>query len=282
MILGRVSVIIPNYNYGRYIADAVNSVLNQTYTNIECIVINNGSSDNSLETLGLFKDRIVVIDQINLGQSGARNVGLDRAEGEFVAFLDADDYWEPTKLEDQLNLISKTSQLVYCGIRQFDDITDKTICILSPEFKGNCANAHVDYPSVSVVLSGESTALFTKELVTRVGYFDTQLNSSAGWDFFRRASRFTEFNYIDSPLVNYRIHKNNMSNSSINNVQDIKMAYSKLLEDKDWAINPLKAKSLLRNLEITFFKTYFKEGKIGHALKSIFKLIRNDFTHLSL
>ncbi len=113
MILGRVSVIIPNYNYGRYIADAVNSVLNQTYTNIECIVINNGSSDNSLEALGLFKDRIVVIDQINLGQSGARNVGLDRAEGEFIAFLDADDYWEPTKLEDQLNLISNTTQLVY-------------------------------------------------------------------------------------------------------------------------------------------------------------------------
>lgn len=282
MILGRVSVIIPNYNYGRYIADAVNSVLNQTYTNIECIVINNGSNDNSLETLGLFKDRIILIDQKNLGQSGARNVGLDQAEGEFLAFLDADDYWEPTKLEDQLALISNTTQLVYCGIRQFADNADKTISILSPKFKGNCANAFVDYPSVSVVLSGESTALFTKELVTKVGYFDTQLNSSAGWDFFRRASRFTEFNFVNSPLVNYRIHKNNMSKSSINNVRDIKMAYSKLLEDKDWAINPLKAKSLLRNLEITFLKTYLKEGRIEYVFKSILKLIRNDFTQLSL
>ena len=282
MILGRVSVIIPNHNYGRFISDAVNSVLNQTYKNVECIVINNGSNDNSLEILNLFKDKIVVIDQVNLGQSGARNIGLDTANGEFIAFLDADDYWGPTKLEEQLKLISSTCQLVYCGIRQFADVTDKTIRVLAPEFNGCCSKAYISYPSVSVVLSGESTALFTRKLADLVGYFDTQLNSAAGWDFFRRASRFTEFNYVNSPLVNYRIHQNNMSNSIVGNIQDIKMAYFKLLEDKEWAIGRIEATSILRSLEITFLKTFLKKGEIGHALKSILKLVKNEFPQVSL
>jgi glycosyltransferase involved in cell wall biosynthesis len=87
----KVSVIIPNYNYAQYVGEAIESVIDQTYSNIEIIVVNNGSTDNSLELLKEFGDRICLVNQENLGQSGARKSGLLRATGDFIAFLDADD-----------------------------------------------------------------------------------------------------------------------------------------------------------------------------------------------
>ena len=98
----KVSVIIPNYNYAQYVGQAINSVLNQTYSNIEIVVVNNGSTDNSLDILKGFGDRICLVNQENLGQSGARKSGLSRATGDFIAFLDADDMWDPKKIEKQI------------------------------------------------------------------------------------------------------------------------------------------------------------------------------------
>jgi glycosyltransferase involved in cell wall biosynthesis len=80
-----VSVIIPNYNYGRFVKDAIESVLNQTYRNIEILVVNNGSTDNSLKVLNEYRDKIIIIDQENLGQVGARNAGLRKAKGGVMA-----------------------------------------------------------------------------------------------------------------------------------------------------------------------------------------------------
>ena len=88
-----ISVIIPNYNYARYLSVAISSVLSQTYPNIEIIVVNNGSTDNSIQVLRQFGSQIILLDQQNLGQSGARNSGLRAAQGDLIAFLDADDFW---------------------------------------------------------------------------------------------------------------------------------------------------------------------------------------------
>ena len=101
----KVSVIIPNFNYADFVGEAIQSVLKQTYQNTEIIVVNNGSTDNSLEILRSFGDKILIVDQANLGQSGARNAGLAKSTGELIAFLDADDLWEPKKLEKQMILL---------------------------------------------------------------------------------------------------------------------------------------------------------------------------------
>jgi glycosyltransferase involved in cell wall biosynthesis len=270
-----VSVIIPNYNYGRYLPEAIKSVLNQSHSEIECIVVNNGSTDNSLEVLHQFKSQITLIDQENRGQSGARNAGLAIAQGEYIAFLDADDYWCKDKIYLQLQFLNDDTELVYCGISKFSDTTRKEIDVLSPKYRGSCSRAFLDNPGVSIVLSGESTALFSRKLLQKVGDFDSHLNSAAGWDFFRRASLFTEFNYVDSPLTNYRVHDGNMSKLILSNIEDIRLAYTKLFIDEDWKVGSNEAKRVSLALELTFLKTYLKILDFPHATNSLLRMLRH-------
>lgn len=269
MSLKKVSVIIPNYNYGRYLSEAVESVLNQNYKNLEVIVVNNGSTDNSLEVLKTFGNRIKVVDQPNLGQSGARNTGLDHAVGEYIAFLDADDYWHPKKIEKQVSLLNNNTQLVYCGISRFDKSDNKIISQILPHYRGRCSDFFLTQPGVSIVLSGESTAIFSRALFEQVGNFDGNLNSAAGWDFFRRCSKLTEFDFVPEPLTYYRVHDNNMSNSNTNNISDIRKAYNKLFTDNLWLTTKPSQRKILIALEITFLKTYIKEMDPKNSLLSL-------------
>lgn len=255
----KVSVIIPNYNYAQYVGQAIESVLDQTYKNIEIIVVNNGSTDNSLEVLKRYGNRIYLVDQENLGQSGARKSGLAKSTGDLIAFLDADDIWEPTKIEKQLLLFSTKTELIYCGIARFSEIDQMLISTHLPQFKGSCASAFISQPGVSIVLSGESTAIFTRGLLEKVGGFDPNLNSAAGWDFFRRCSKFTEFDFVFEALTKYRIHSSNMSNSSMKTIPDIRNAYKKMFDDKEWALSPKVIRRTIASLEFAFLKTHIKQ-----------------------
>jgi glycosyltransferase involved in cell wall biosynthesis len=241
---------------------------------LELIVVNNGSTDNSLEILAKYKNKIRLIDQPNLGQSGARNSGLSVSSGEYIAFLDADDFWEPSKLEMQSMLINDVTQLVYCGITPFKDPGNEKLQNILPKYKGDCANYFIDLPGVSVVLSGESTVLFSRDLFLKVGSFDTELNSTAGWDFFRRCSLLTEFDFISEPLVNYRLHSSNMSNSNNRVILDIRRAYSKLFNDKDWLISEKKKTTIKRTLEWSYLKTYLRIFDLKSAALSVFNLLK--------
>ncbi|MEI7781786.1 MAG: glycosyltransferase [Planctomycetota bacterium] len=220
----KVSVIIPNYNYAQYVCEAIDSVLNQTYKNIEIVVVNNGSTDNSLAVLEKYSKKITLVNQENLGQSGARKSGLEKVTGDYIAFLDADDKWDKQKIEKQLLLFTPKVELVYCGINLFSENAQKIIATEIPTFRGSCSDAFIDYPGVSIVLSGESTCIFTRSLLEKVGGFDPELNSAAGWDFFRRCSKFSDFDFVPEPLTNYRLHSSNMSNSSQNTIMDIRRA----------------------------------------------------------
>jgi glycosyltransferase involved in cell wall biosynthesis len=258
----KVSVIIPNYNYAKYVRKAIESVLLQTYSNLEVIVVNNGSTDDSLQVLKEFGGKIELIDQSNLGQSGARNSGLRRSTGDLIAFLDADDFWEPTKLEKQIALINEDVQLVYCGISTFNETIMVNTEIALPIYKGNCSSFFLDYPAASVVLSGESTAVFTKLLLEKVGAFDPELNSSAGWDFFRRASAHTNFDFVPAALTYRRAHSENMSNSDAKNILDIRRAYKKLFREQSLMLSRRRVFRTKLSLEWSFIKTYLRKKKI--------------------
>ena len=270
----KISVIIPNYNYARYLDQAIQSVLKQTYSNLELIVVNNGSTDNSLKVLEKYANEIILIDQSNLGQSGARNSGLSRAQGELIAFLDADDFWEANKLESQSQLVNDSTQLVYCGIMQFKDPGNGNEQILLPKYRGDCSRYFIDLPGASIVLSGESTALFSRDLLEKVGSFDAGLNSTAGWDFFRRCSRFTNFDFVNQPLVNYRLHSSNMSKSNSKVIQDMRLAYFKLFSDNDWLVPKEKEIEINRKLEWSYVKTHLKSFNMKLAFLSGIKLLK--------
>jgi glycosyltransferase involved in cell wall biosynthesis len=268
-----VSVLIPNHNYARYLKKTIDSVISQSHPDIEIIVIDNGSTDNSREVLEAYGTRIKAIFQPDLGQAQARNNGLSKATGDLIALLDADDYWEPTKIERQIRLISNDYQFVYSGMRQFESDSNSTIRVITPVFKDDCRLYFLKHPSRSIVPGGESSAIFTRSLIDEVGNFNTALNSASGRDFFRRCSAKTNFDFVSEGLLNYRLHKTNMSRNPQLMMSDTAKAYQILFEDPDWLFAQTYRRKCLSDLHWSFFKTLLKQkdfiGAIPELLKSI-------------
>jgi glycosyltransferase involved in cell wall biosynthesis len=210
MIRELISVIIPNYNYGRYLETAINSVLTQSYPQLEVIVVDDGSSDETQDILTSYRKEVTIISQENSGQSVARNRGILESRGTLVALLDADDFWESNKLEKQVELLSPRNLAVYSSIYELRG--DGKI-LINAEARGDCRQLFYKYPGKQLVLGGESSLLFSKKLITKSGLFNSQLSICAGYDFYRRLSAFTEFDYVEEPLVYYRRHQSNLSSN---------------------------------------------------------------------
>lgn len=117
-----VSVIIPAYNAAAFLAETLDSVLAQTYENVETIVVDDGSTDTTPQLLDSYRNRITVLRQANAGQAAARNNGARSAKGEFLAFLDSDDLWDSDKIARQVELLNRfpTALAVYCDHRTID------------------------------------------------------------------------------------------------------------------------------------------------------------------
>ena len=114
----KVSVIIPIYNSEKYIEQCINSVINQTYKNLEIIVVDDNSTDNSLNKIKNIKDKRIKIIELknNYGVSTARNKGIDASTGDYICFIDSDDYWNLKKIEKQIKFI-KDKEFIYAGYR---------------------------------------------------------------------------------------------------------------------------------------------------------------------
>jgi glycosyltransferase involved in cell wall biosynthesis len=229
-----VSVIIPNFNYSKYLGQTIESVLSQTYDNFEILVVDDGSTDDSVEVAKQYSSKIRLICQSNGGVSSARNEGILNSRGSFVCFLDADDFWESNKLELQMNLALETkSGLIYSGYLECDEHLSKIREIL-PVFQGYCEGLYRRKPGSAIALLGTSTALISREVIDLVGIFDTTLSTSADWDYLRRVSKFTDFAFVPSPLVRYRRHGSNMSSGSLAKYyQDNEYAVMKMISEYD-------------------------------------------------
>ena len=119
----KLSIVIPVYNLAQYIEKCLNSILNQPFKDYEIICVNDGSTDNSLEILNRFKDKITIIDKENEGSGVARNVGIDRAQGEYIFFVDGDDWLEDNVLEKIVNKADElcTDILIFGGLSYYGD-----------------------------------------------------------------------------------------------------------------------------------------------------------------
>ena len=269
-----VSVVITNHNYGQFLKQTIGSALSQVDVNVEVIVVDNGSSDDSREIIEAFGDAVHSVYQGDVGQARGRNAGIMKSKGHLIAFMDADDYWEPNKLSMQLALVSPTSEFIYCGIRQFDSDSGATLRTLVPRFLGDCRRAFVDFPNLAIVPAGESCSLVTRNLIHRVGVFDETLSGATGRDFFRRCSAATEFEAVSQPLVNYRLHKSNFSKGAKLVMDDTELAYQRLFSDPAWAFALPSKNSCIRKLQWSFFKTNVKSGALGEATINIAKIVK--------
>ena len=198
-----VSCVIPVFNGERYLAMAIESVLAQTFPNMEVIVVDDGSSDRSPEIARSFGDRVTCVRQDNSGASAARSTGIRHASGTFVGFLDADDLWEPTKTARQVERLSGDPNIEYC-ITFMENFW-------SPDVPEGRRQDSVPRPSGPYEGFSPITLLARKALFDLVP-FDPGVRLVEDWDWFLRAhERDTRYALVSEVLARRRIHDSNQT-----------------------------------------------------------------------
>lgn len=205
-----VSVIIPVYNGEQTIRETIASVLNQTFSDLELIVINDGSQDSTLEIVSTIQDfRINVFSYPNTGLAASRNRGISHAAGEYISFIDADDLWAPEKLEAQLKALQANSQAAVAY--SWSDCIDESSQFLRT---GGHITINGDvYAKLLLVnfLENGSNPLIRRQAFDEVGGFDESLPAAQDWDMWLRLANRYHFVAVSSPQVLYRISANSMS-----------------------------------------------------------------------
>lgn len=206
----KVSVIIPTFNSAIYLRDAINSVLDQTYSALEAIVIDDGSTDETASVIKSFPDRVIYIRQERSGPSNARNRGIAAATGEYVAFLDADDIWLPSKLEKQLKSLQQYPEagLVYSRIVNFRDRTGKELGVYPREMhSGILFDLLLTTPLLLL-----SSVVVRNQVLKELGGFDEGLTTAEDTHLYLRIARNFRIIGVPDILVRRRIHDRNLSN----------------------------------------------------------------------
>lgn len=213
-----VSIVMAAKNYARFLPMAVESVLSQTFTQWELLIVDDGSTDHTPEAVRPFLPhaRVRYFRSDKLGQPRAKNLGLRLSRGEFIAFLDADDAWEPTKLEKQLALFQKQPELgvVFCRRSLIDEQSRPLPMKLSPPPpRGRILDRmfvqnHVCFSSVVV----------RRVVFSHVGAFDPQWDLAIDFDLWLRVAKHYAFDFVDEPLVRYRTGHGNLSKKLLDRV----------------------------------------------------------------
>lgn len=230
-----ISVIIPAYNVAPYIGETLDSLLAQTYTDYEVIVINDGSTDDTEQIILPYREhfdgRMIYQWQANQGLARARNAGLRVARGRYIALLDADDIWVPEFLAKMLALIESDPAL--------DLVFPNAWFWGSPNFSGREFQAVFpasEPVTFEKVLRREcyifGLALFKRELLETVGYYDEELGASEDFDLWLRMLRQgCRFSFTREPLVKYRWRADSLSNNSDKLLNNLSKVYHKWLRD---------------------------------------------------
>ena len=197
----KISVIIPTYNRESSIEAAVRSVINQTYSNLEIIIIDDGSTDNTEQIISNIQDdRITYHRQENGGASKARNTGVALATSDIIAFHDSDDIWRPEKLESQMNYWNEHPQyeFIYCGFVMH--CNDGSV-INAPVYQdGTKLSGNIFDTLLIKNMVGTPAMLMKKEVFEEVNGFDTSLPCFEDWDLALRIARNHQLGFVDKPL----------------------------------------------------------------------------------
>ena len=231
-----VTVVIPSYNSMRYIAETMETVLNQTYRDFEVLVVNDGSTDdtpNWVERLSEKEPKVRMVSQANQGLAGARCTGVTNAKGKYVAFIDDDDLWELTKLEKQVNSLESNPEagVCYTWTALADSEGKPTGRVIASEAEGNVWTKMTE---MNIVCCG-STPMIRRSCFDEVGLFDREVSPSDDWDMWWRISAKYPFTLIKEPLILYRQHPNNSSKKC-----EHMLKTSRILIERNFANAPLE------------------------------------------
>jgi len=193
-----VSVIIPTYNRGWALAESIDSVLAQDYGNFELIVVDDGSTDNTLNLINGYSGRLKVIRQANAGVSAARNRGIAEACGDFLAFLDSDDIWLPRKLSRQMDFFIRHPKALIC---QTQEIWVRNNVRVNPKKYHEKPSGMIFEQSLHLCLVSPSAVMMKKKLFKEIGCFDESLPACEDYDLWLRVSCRYPVYLVDDPLI---------------------------------------------------------------------------------
>jgi glycosyltransferase involved in cell wall biosynthesis len=194
----KVSVIIPTYNRGWILREAIDSVLAQDYTDYELIVVDDGSTDDTRKILDSYGRDIIVLQQPNKGVSAARNRGIAESRAQLVALLDSDDIWLPQKLTRQVAFFKSNPDALIC---QTEETWVRNGVRVNPKKRHHKFSGMIFEPSLALCLVSPSAVMIRKTLFDTVGLFDESLPACEDYDLWLRVScRYPVF-LIDEPLI---------------------------------------------------------------------------------
>ena len=267
-----ISVIIPTYNYGRFLRDAIDSALAQTYPALEIIVIDDGSTDETSQVLAEYGERIRTIQQNNQGVGAARNTGIAAARGEYIAFLDSDDLWKPQKLEREIALFEAdpTLGMVHSSAEAFDN-AGKKLSVLMSGMEGWVASELLRLDREVITAPGSST-MFPRRVAEEIGGFDPRLQPSEDWDFCYRVAVRYRVGYVPEVLVRYRLHSNGIHLNIPRMERGMLMALEKAFMSPDPAVQSLRKHAygrIHRILAGCYFQAHQPRRFFRHIAKSL-------------
>ena len=211
----RVSVIMPCYNHQKYIDSAINSILDQSLDDFELIIVDDKSTDNSIDKIEHYRyidKRIISIcHNINTGPSSCRNDGIHRSNGKYISFCDADDVWFKDKLRIQLACIEDRNDihLIYSDSLIIDSYGNLTGKKFSDIYKSPIIpDGNIFHKLCLTNFINLSTVLLRKECIEQTGYFHKDIKHGEDWLLWVNLAKYHKFHYLAMPLVKYRIHEN--------------------------------------------------------------------------
>ncbi|EKO3611305.1 glycosyltransferase family 2 protein [Vibrio metschnikovii] len=256
-MLPLVTVVIPNYNNARYLRSSINSVKSQTYKNIEILVIDDCSTDESLDVLKELSlctpNLLFYSNDENRGVSYTRNRGIEMSKGEFITTLDPDDLYYENKIECEVKAMQlmQGKAIIFSGFNSVNDNLDN-ILFKTKLTKFTACNGSIFKKILYMSIPIPRDMLFTKQQFLSVNGFDENLNLYEDWDFKLKLAKKYKFYFSGSPGVKYRRHKSGLSSVDFEKhervMKDIFLKHSDRLNDSYYFFTLLNFKGYISKL----------------------------------
>lgn len=257
------SVIIPTYNRWPLVAEAVDSVLAQSFQDIEIIVVDDGSTDGTTNRLAKFDGRLRLFTTTRRGVAAARNFGVSQAQGCYVAFLDSDDLWLPGKLETQIAFLDRHPEIQIC---QTDEIWVRNGVRVNPKAMHRKPSGDIFVRSLDLCLISPSAVMMTRELFQRIGGFDESFPVCEDYDLWLRVTSVYSVPLIPEALVVKRGgHADQLSRSLWGMDRYRVLALQKILRSGLDGVPRTAARDVLRRKVLILAQGARKRGKEQEA-----------------
>jgi glycosyltransferase involved in cell wall biosynthesis len=278
-----VSIVIPSYNSEKFIATTLDSVLGQTFKDIEVIVVDDGSTDTSPEIVRTYGAPIRLVPQKNSGVSAARNRGISEAKGKFIGFIDSDDYWFREKLASQIGVFRTHPEVgvVYSSFHRWE--SDDQDCFPQPEsfhFEGALDEIDLEYSGWVYHLflldcwMLTSTSIFRKEVFEKCGNFDSSLPCGEDWDLWLRIAREYPMIKLKTATTLYRQHKQQTTQV----VRDIDYRSRLLTQTAEkWGLCSQDGRCIDRHRYLKQLATYHASFARSHLQNGKFSIAVNTY-----